>query len=296
MSRPAALRLQGPPLPGQPAGVAGTLPSMAAMAPVPAMPGAPAAAANGVSEELSAILAALQFPALPAHMPFSNGQRLGALAAVPAAAIARAAAAEAISPPPAAEAGVTALLELVRRSRSAAEQLSAAEALGLLAQGSPDAQAALVAGDGVKVLLRRLGSSRPAMRRAAATVLLQVALGGQAQLAAVQAEGGPQVLDQIQAGLLADGDSGYASLDMAAAAHPPLAAAGCIPASLPGPPVRLPHGSNGDGVASLVGAVNGLHLNNDHPPPQYGTLASLHGLLHAPPADQQAYGPRSRTA
>lgn len=294
MSRPAALRLQGPPLPGQPAGVAGMLPSMAAMAPVPAMQGA-AATAGGVSEELSAILAALQFSALPAPMPFSNGQRLGALAAVPSAAIAGAAAAEAMSPPPAAEAGVTALLELVRRSRSAAEQLSAAEALGLLAQGSPAAQAALVAGDGVRVLLRRLGSSRPAMRRAAATVLLQVALGGQAQLAAVRAEGGPQVLQQIQAALLADGDSS-AALDMAAAAHPPLAAAGCIPASPPGPPVRLPHGSNGNGVASLVGAVNGLHLSNDHPPPQYGTLASLHGLLHAPPADQQAYGPRSRSA
>ncbi|KAI7844662.1 hypothetical protein COHA_001751 [Chlorella ohadii] len=224
-------------------------------------------------------------------------------------------AAEALAPPPAVEAGVFALLELIRRSRSAAEQLSAAEALGRLSQGSPAAQAALVAGDGVRVLLQRLCSSRPAMRRAAAVVLVQVALGGQAQLAVVQAEGGPNVLEHIQAGLMAEADGSAVPPDLPAAAQPqlaapaPHAAVNCAPASprraqlgLPQQAVAgalrraevPPHGSEGD-MASLMNGVSGLQLGNSQPA-QYGTIASLHGLLRAPPADQQAFGPRSRSA
>lgn len=290
---------------------------MAAAAPVPQLPAT--AVPGGVAEELSAILSALQFPAVPGPNAFSAGQLMGALATVPAAAIAGAAAAEALAPPPppAAEAGAFALLELIRRSRSAAEQLSAAEALGRLSQGSPAAQAALVAGDGVRVLLQRLGSSRPAMRRAAAVVLVQVALGGQAQLAVVQAEGGPNVLQHIQAGLMAEGDGSAAPLDLPATAQPQLAApaphvaaVNCAAVAPRRAQVGLPqqavagalrraevpqHGSEGD-MASLVNGVNRLQLGNSQPA-QYGTIASLHGLLRAPPVDQQqAFGPRSRSA
>lgn len=291
MQHPAGLRApQGQPLPMQHAGMAGGLPGMAPVTPAPALPAA--APANGVAEELAAILSALQYSAEPGPVAGSAGQSLGALAAVPAAAIVGAAAAEAVAPPPAAEAGVAALLQLVRRSRSAAEQLSAADALGRLAQGSPAAQTALVAGDGVKVLLRRLDSSRPAMRRAAAVVLLQVALGGPTQLAALQTEGGPNVLQLIQAALLADPDGSAAAADMASASSPQPAASSPQPAAAGAPAQRAELAQRGgdSDVAALVGAVNGLQLTGQAG--QYGTLAALHGLLHAPPGDQGAFGPR----
>lgn len=262
------------------------------------------------------ILAALQIAGTAVPDSLTSPPSLGAVSAVPLAAMDAAVAGGlgAAAPPTHTEAAsVAALVRLVRRSHSAAEQLSAAEALCQLAQGSAAVQTAIVAAGGVQVLLRRLGSRRLDMRRAAATVLLHLAVGSAAQLALIESLGGTSALQSIRLALL-DGSNG---MEAPLVVRPQLGVAAAGPLSVPAaasahgtadwPPAALPatmlraaaalapqHVAPAAGSDARIPALLAGLQASDSPAVQLAMLGALSSLVHASAANGLAIGIQGR--